>query len=98
MLSNFGIFAGRYATPIINPPCVAIVAAGVLRNEVVPALGGIEVHRTLPLSLTFDHRACTGGEAARFFRAMIKDLSKAEERDCEQHLAAAHHWRLRVGG
>ncbi|MFT7563318.1 MAG: 2-oxoisovalerate dehydrogenase E2 component (dihydrolipoyl transacylase), partial [Bacteroidia bacterium] len=27
MLSNFGIFAGRYATPIINPPCVCIVAA-----------------------------------------------------------------------
>src|SRR5690625_4027438 len=26
MLSNFWIFAGRYATPIINPPCVAIVA------------------------------------------------------------------------
>jgi len=78
MLSNFGIFAGRYATPIINPPCVAIVAAGVLRNEVVPVLGGIEVHRTIPLSLTFDHRACTGGEAARFFRTMIKDLSKAE--------------------
>jgi len=78
MLSNFGIYAGRYATPIINPPCVAIVAAGVLRNEVVPVLGGVEVHRTIPLSLTFDHRACTGGEAARFLKAMIADLSKAE--------------------
>jgi len=78
MLSNFGVFAGRYATPIINPPCVAIVAAGVLRHEVVPVLGGVEVHRTIPLSLTFDHRACTGGEAARFLKAMIADLSKAE--------------------
>lgn len=78
MLSNFGVFAGRYATPIINPPCVSIVAAGVLRHEVVPVLGGVEVHRMIPLSLTFDHRACTGGEAARFLRAMIADLSKAE--------------------
>ncbi len=78
MLSNFGVFAGRYATPIINPPCVAIVAAGVLRHEVVPVLGGVEVHRMIPLSLTFDHRACTGGEAARFLKAMIADLSKAE--------------------
>ncbi|NEZ03679.1 2-oxo acid dehydrogenase subunit E2 [Wenzhouxiangella sp. XN201] len=78
MLSNFGVFAGRYATPIINPPCVSIVAAGVLRHEVVPVLGGIEVHRMIPLSLTFDHRACTGGEAARFLKAMIADLSKAE--------------------
>ena len=36
MLSNFGIYAGRYATPIINPPCVCIVAAGKSRFEVVP--------------------------------------------------------------
>jgi pyruvate dehydrogenase E2 component (dihydrolipoamide acetyltransferase) len=78
MLSNFGVFAGRYATPIIAPPCVAIVAAGKLRNEVVPVLGGFEVHRTIPLSLTFDHRAVTGGEAARFLKAMLKDLALPE--------------------
>lgn len=75
VLSNFGKFAGRYATPVITPPCVAIVAAGKLRHEVVPVLGGVEVHRMMPLSLTFDHRACTGGEAARFLQAMLKDLS-----------------------
>src|SRR6056297_1026353 len=78
MLSNFGVFAGRYATPIVNPPCVAIVAAGVLRHEVVPVLGGMEAHRTLPLSLTFDHRVCTGGEAARCLKAMIQDLQKSQ--------------------
>lgn len=76
VLSNFGKFAGRYATPVITPPCVAIVAAGKLRHEVVPVLGGVEVHRMMPLSLTFDHRACTGGEAARFLHAMLLDLSK----------------------
>lgn len=75
MLSNFGVFAGRYATPIINPPCVAIVAAGKLRHEATPVLGGFEVHRVIPLSLTFDHRACTGGEAARFLKAMLDDLA-----------------------
>lgn len=78
MLSNFGVFAGRYATPIINPPCVAIMAAGKLRHEVVPVLGGFEVHRTMPLSLTFDHRACTGGEAARYLRAVLEDLGLPE--------------------
>ena len=78
ILSNFGKFAGRYATPVITPPCVAIVAAGGLRHEVVPVLGGLEVHRMIPLSLTFDHRACTGGEAARFLRAMLDDLARAE--------------------
>lgn len=75
MLSNFGVFAGRYATPIINPPCVCIVAAGKLRHDAVPVLGGFEAHRIIPLSLTFDHRACTGGEAARFLQAMLKDLA-----------------------
>lgn len=78
MLSNFGVFAGRYATPIIAPPCVAIIAAGKLRNEVVPVLGGFEVHRTIPLSLTFDHRAVTGGEAARFLKGMLGDLALPE--------------------
>lgn len=78
MLSNFGMFAGRYATPVITPPCVSIIAAGKARNEVVAVLGGFEVHRILPLSLTFDHRACTGGEAARFLRAMIDDLGLPE--------------------
>ena len=78
MLSNFGVFAGRYATPIINPPCVCIVAAGKSRHEVVPVLGGFEVHKIIPLSLTFDHRACTGGEAARFLKAMIEELALPE--------------------
>jgi 2-oxoisovalerate dehydrogenase E2 component (dihydrolipoyl transacylase) len=30
----------------------------------------------LPVSLTFDHRAATGGEAARFLRAMLDDLAR----------------------
>jgi pyruvate dehydrogenase E2 component (dihydrolipoamide acetyltransferase) len=36
------------------------------------------VHRTIPLSLTFDHRAVTGGEAARFLKAMLGDLALPE--------------------
>ncbi|TAM62115.1 MAG: 2-oxo acid dehydrogenase subunit E2 [Rhodanobacter sp.] len=74
-LSNFGMFAGRYATPVVVPPTVAIVGAGKLSHDVVAVIGGIEVHRRLPLSLTFDHRAATGGEAARFLKAMLDDLA-----------------------
>jgi pyruvate dehydrogenase E2 component (dihydrolipoamide acetyltransferase) len=40
--------------------------------------GKIVARRTLPLSLTFDHRAVTGGEATRFLAAMIKDLTQAK--------------------
>ena len=76
-LSNFGMFAGRYATPVVVPPCVAIVAAGRARHQITPVIGGFESHKVIPLSLTFDHRACTGGEAARFLRAMLDDLALA---------------------
>jgi len=75
-LSNFGMFAGRYATPVVVPPCVAIVGAGKLCHDVVAVMGGIEVHRRMPISLTFDHRACTGGEAARFLKALLDDLAQ----------------------
>ncbi|MEP7041780.1 MAG: dihydrolipoamide acetyltransferase family protein [Dokdonella sp.] len=77
-LSNFGVFAGRYATPIVVPPCVAIVAAGKGRHQMTPVMGGFESHRVIPLSVTFDHRAATGGEAARFLKAMLDDLSLAQ--------------------
>jgi 2-oxoisovalerate dehydrogenase E2 component (dihydrolipoyl transacylase) len=77
-LSNFGTLAGRYATPIMVPPTVAIVGSGKLQHDVVAVMGGIEVHRRIPLSLSFDHRCITGGEAARFLAAMIQDLEEPQ--------------------
>ncbi len=77
-LSNFGMMAGRYATPVVVPPQVAILGTGGLRHDVVPVMGGIEVHKRIPLSLTFDHRCITGGTACRWLAAVIKDLQKAQ--------------------
>jgi 2-oxoisovalerate dehydrogenase E2 component (dihydrolipoyl transacylase) len=77
-LSNFGMFAGRFAALVIVPPQVAILGAGRIRAAPVVADGRIVPHRLLPLSLTFDHRAVTGGEAARFLKAAIADLERAE--------------------
>ena len=77
-LSNFGMFAGRYATPIVVPPTVAIIAAGRGRHQITPVIGGFESHKVIPLSVTFDHRACTGGEAARFLKSMMDDLAKVQ--------------------
>ncbi|MGT2512742.1 dihydrolipoamide acetyltransferase family protein [Cupriavidus basilensis] len=74
-LSNFGMLAGKYAAPIVVPPTVAILGAGRIHDAVVAAGGVPAVHRILPLSLTFDHRVVTGGEAARFLAAVIADLA-----------------------
>ncbi len=75
-LSNYGAIAGKYAVPVVLPPTVAILGAGKSRDEVVARDGLPVVHHILPLSLTFDHRAVTGGEAARFLRAVIADLQQ----------------------
>jgi len=77
-LSNFGTFAGRYANPVIVPPTVAIVGAGKIRAQVVRVNKQFESHNILPLSLTVDHRAVTGGEATRFLAVLLKDLALPE--------------------
>jgi 2-oxoisovalerate dehydrogenase E2 component (dihydrolipoyl transacylase) len=61
-LSNFGMFAGRFAALVIVPPQVAILGAGRITERPVVA----------------DHRAVTGGEAARFLKAAIEDLEKPQ--------------------
>jgi 2-oxoisovalerate dehydrogenase E2 component (dihydrolipoyl transacylase) len=76
MLSNFGVMAGRYATPVVVPPAVAILGSGRISTDVVAVDGRIEAHRRIPLSLTFDHRCVTGGEAVRFLAAVIADLQR----------------------
>lgn len=73
-LSNFGIFAGRYASPVVVPPQVAILATAKTREVVLAVNGEVKIQKVMPLSLTFDHRAATGGEATRFMAAVIKDL------------------------
>ena len=75
-LSNFGMLAGRYGTPVVVPPQVAILGAGRAREEPVARDGTVVVRRRMPLSLTFDHRACTGAESSRFLAAVVRDLER----------------------
>ena len=76
-LSNFGTIAGTHAALVIMPPQVAILGAGRVSDRPARDQGGITLHSALPLSLTFDHRTISGGEAARFLRAAIEDLQQA---------------------
>lgn len=74
MLSNFGVFAGRYANPVLSPPCVAIIGTGKIREQAMVVDGKLVAARVLPISVTVDHRVITGGELARFLRALLDDL------------------------
>jgi pyruvate dehydrogenase E2 component (dihydrolipoamide acetyltransferase) len=75
-LSNFGMHGGRHAALVVLPPQVAILGAGRRQDRVVAIGGGPAVRPVLPLSLTFDHRAVTGGEASRFLAAVLADMEK----------------------
>jgi 2-oxoisovalerate dehydrogenase E2 component (dihydrolipoyl transacylase) len=75
-LSNFGMIGGRFASLVVVPPQVAIIGAGRAERRVVVNNDQQVIHRMLPLSLTFDHRAVTGGEAARFLAALKSSLEK----------------------
>ncbi|MVF14664.1 2-oxo acid dehydrogenase subunit E2 [Ketobacter sp. MCCC 1A13808] len=75
-LSNYGTIAGRYGNPVVMPPMVAILGAGKIYPCVISHADGFASHRFMPLSLSFDHRVVTGGEAARFLRAVMDDLAE----------------------
>lgn len=65
-ISSLGGIGGRYFTPIINAPEVAIL--GVCKSEIAPKWDGkaFQPRLMLPLSLTWDHRVIDGAAAARF--------------------------------
>ena len=65
-ISSLGGIGGRYFTPIINAPEVAIL--GVCKSQMEPVWDGkaFVPRLMLPLSLTWDHRVIDGAAAARF--------------------------------
>ncbi len=77
MLSNFGMIAGTVRDSCRRaPPWPPFWVLAVSAANVVAVKDGIEAHLRMPLSLTFDHRCVTGGEAARFLAAVLRDLEK----------------------
>jgi pyruvate dehydrogenase E2 component (dihydrolipoamide acetyltransferase) len=65
-ISSLGGIGGRYFTPIINAPEVAIL--GVCKSQMEPVWDGkqFQPRLMLPLSLSWDHRVIDGASAARF--------------------------------
>jgi pyruvate dehydrogenase E2 component (dihydrolipoamide acetyltransferase) len=73
-VSNLGMFGVRSFTAVINHPQVAILAVGsVTRSPVEAADGGVVFRDVADLTLTADHRAVYGADAARFL-ARLRQL------------------------
>lgn len=78
-ISSLGGIGGTKFTPIVNAPEVAIL--GVSKSRMSPVWNGedFEPRMMLPLSLSYDHRAIDGAEAARFtnhLSAVLSDLRR----------------------
>lgn len=65
-VSNLGAFGVEYFTPVLNLPQVAILGIGALSSKMEAC--------ELPLSLTFDHRAADGVDAARFLAELVQGI------------------------
>lgn len=77
LMSNIGAIAGEYAVPVVTPPMIATIAFGRSKQVVqFNSADQLEQRRRLPISIGFDHRPITGGDAARFMRALIQSLQK----------------------
>jgi pyruvate dehydrogenase E2 component (dihydrolipoamide acetyltransferase) len=78
-ISSLGGIGGRYFTPIINAPEVAIM--GVCKSSTEPRWDGkaFVPRLMLPLSLSWDHRVIDGAAAARFnvyFASLLADFRR----------------------
>jgi pyruvate dehydrogenase E2 component (dihydrolipoamide acetyltransferase) len=73
-VSSLGGIGGRFFTPIINAPEVAIL--GVSRHQWQPVYreGGFVPRLLLPLSLSYDHRVIDGAKAVRFTTRLAEIL------------------------
>jgi pyruvate dehydrogenase E2 component (dihydrolipoamide acetyltransferase) len=56
---------------VLNPPKVAILAVGAVKQEAVVVDGEIDVAPVLRMTLTCDHRALDGADGADFLRTLV---------------------------
>jgi pyruvate dehydrogenase E2 component (dihydrolipoamide acetyltransferase) len=77
-ISSLSGIGGKYFTPIINPPEVGILGLSKtfdslsFKDEKVVSL------KTLPVSLSYDHRVINGAYAAKFITELSKQLNRIE--------------------
>ena len=74
-VTALGMYGVDAFTPVINPPNVAILGVGRLRQELALVASGLTTVHRATLSLTWDHRAFDGVPAAEFTRSVVGALA-----------------------
>ncbi len=70
-ISNLGMFGVEQFVAVLNPPQVAILAVGAVKETPVVVDGEIDVAPLLQVTLTCDHRAIDGADGAEFLRTLV---------------------------
>jgi pyruvate dehydrogenase E2 component (dihydrolipoamide acetyltransferase) len=78
-ISNLGTYGVDHFTPIINPPEIAILGVGRVQTESRWQDGRPVPVRVMQLSLSFDHAAIDGAQAATFLQHVVQRLEEPEE-------------------
>ena len=74
-ISSLGAIGGKFFTPIINPPEVAILGISKSYEKIVSSKASFEGRSFLPISLSYDHRAINGVYAVQFTSQLGEALS-----------------------
>jgi len=69
-ISNLGMFGISEFVAIINPPQVAILAVAGIKDEPVVRDGAVVAGKVLRVTLSADHRAVDGADAAAFLKTL----------------------------
>lgn len=70
-ISNLGMFGVEQFVAVLNPPQVAILAVGAVKQTPVVVDGDVDVAPLMHVTLTCDHRAIDGADGAEFLRTLV---------------------------
>ena len=70
-ISNLGMFGVEQFTAVLNPPQVAILAVGAVKDEPVVTDGVLDIAPIVRMVLTCDHRAIDGADGAAFLQTLV---------------------------
>ena len=75
-ISSLSGIGGKYFTPIINPPEVAILGLSKTYDNLSMVNNKITTLKQLPISLSYDHRVINGAYAAKFITELSNQLKQ----------------------